>query len=46
MIHGNACFVYFNKIWDIPCRERKTDRRAPFGTARLYLPSLLFLAQP
>jgi len=18
MIHGNACFVYFNKIWDIP----------------------------
>jgi len=21
MIHGNACFVYFNKIWDIPLRN-------------------------
>jgi len=21
MIHGNACFVYFNKIWDIPRAE-------------------------
>jgi hypothetical protein len=19
IIHGDACFTYFNKIWDIPC---------------------------
>ena len=23
MIHGNACFVYFNKIWDIPYLLRR-----------------------
>jgi len=23
MIHGDACFAYFNKIWGIPERERE-----------------------
>jgi len=23
MIHGNACFVYFNKIWDIPAPSQQ-----------------------
>jgi len=25
MIHGNACFVYFNKIWDIPAQAYYPD---------------------
>ena len=27
MIHGNACFVYFNKIWDIPTWGRQRRLR-------------------
>jgi hypothetical protein len=29
IIHGNACFAYFNKIWGIPrpCGEGHTDGR-------------------
>jgi hypothetical protein len=26
IIHGNACFAYFNKIWDIPRSQREVQR--------------------
>ena len=32
MIHGNACFVYFNKIWDIPSHDLCQDCHARAGS--------------